>query len=631
MRDKKITPYRSIRSFGCAGLLKEDAYIFYHQMFNSLHLGMVTDLIMARVRSAGLDELSLRAISVIGFFEAYRDAIETQNLSGELIPHLKEPITLECGIDDEKIALIVRFQSPRLMKEATAASVKMNIEASRPETHFGVFIKSLELFSDQLIIKKHPESYSIEIASVVALDYPAESEGAKPFEENYSYLEIIGNLEETPRAKNIQELGDLDYTAMLTANREHKISSDAIADEGNMRVSGGDKITDDVSKVRAWNEEDKAGWGVGGGSGENDGNGLGADAEKALAVLHEKLEKAQAEIKELKKQKGMGKGGGLFGALKKSFSKEEEPVDPNRVGKVQLREIEKIVQEEHNEARKDNPLVSPDDLMDALEEIVRSIQIKSFYEVTKKNFELSEQYDEKIDSAGLRGWLNGFIRDLMKARFEMIDLTLDFQKKMKDGGSVSKSADKSLRDEIKKKDEVIRHKSNAITNLKEQIAQLNLNSERLKSQNLSAMSDAQFKSKYQQACKQISAAKDDVSKMRKRIDELTGQLAQAKANANKGDDKLLLRLKEQTVKDKKQIETFRRQAQDAVGQARKFEMQVQPMERQLKDAKDKIQKMSRVVESTKKDTDAGKARTLQLEREIQKLKMELEQSKKKAA
>ena len=65
------TAPRQLESFGVAGVLGDEARVFYQNLFTTHHVGRIGDLVAARLRTANSDELRLRALLLYIAFEAY--------------------------------------------------------------------------------------------------------------------------------------------------------------------------------------------------------------------------------------------------------------------------------------------------------------------------------------------------------------------------------------------------------------------------------------------------------------------------------------------------------------------------------------------------------------------------------
>ena len=97
-------PPRSLQTFGVAGLLGPECKVYYDSLFNTKNLGRVSDLICARLGDEAPDEIKVRAVLLFGVFEASRSVPSRGGAD--------EPWTIECGVDEEKIALGFSFPLP---------------------------------------------------------------------------------------------------------------------------------------------------------------------------------------------------------------------------------------------------------------------------------------------------------------------------------------------------------------------------------------------------------------------------------------------------------------------------------------------------------------------------------------
>ena len=74
-----------------AGLLAEDCQVFYHNLHGSRPLGRVTDLLAARLKTPGLDELRIRTLLLISVLLALKNQLSQQKYEGDQT--LPEPLT----------------------------------------------------------------------------------------------------------------------------------------------------------------------------------------------------------------------------------------------------------------------------------------------------------------------------------------------------------------------------------------------------------------------------------------------------------------------------------------------------------------------------------------------------------
>src|ERR1700728_4056867 len=70
-------PARAPESFGVAGLLGDRCKIYYDSIFSARHIGRVSDLLTAQLKSIGFDELEFRTVLMFSLYEGYRTQLQS--------------------------------------------------------------------------------------------------------------------------------------------------------------------------------------------------------------------------------------------------------------------------------------------------------------------------------------------------------------------------------------------------------------------------------------------------------------------------------------------------------------------------------------------------------------------------
>ncbi len=207
---------RLLESFGVAGLLREEAEIFYSALFSTRSLGRVSDLIVAKLKKVGVDEFRLRVFLIFGVFQGYRSQYKEKSF--RFFPKdddlLEEPLLLECGIDQEKVVVGISFNlSSKVNLNSKGLSERIFKEESNDT--FEEMLIAFQKYADRLIVKYEPGMRKVEIDLFLGILGKIDSEVLKikpPLE-----LVILDrpNLQNTPRPKAYIQLGDLDYPKLL--------------------------------------------------------------------------------------------------------------------------------------------------------------------------------------------------------------------------------------------------------------------------------------------------------------------------------------------------------------------------------------------------------------------------------
>lgn len=246
---------RSLDSFGVAGLLEEESTVLYEGLFATTHTGRVSDLISARFLKSGADEVKLRMILTFSVFQSYRAQLSKEQwvVNGE--EKLKEPLIIECGIDEEKLAVGVSFHC-KTGNFINKENLKERLNSGNTESPFEEMVLSLRENSDRIIIKILDSQSRIEIISLLGLPDKLNLEE----DSDSSDIEVLVLDKESvaPKVKNYIELGDLDYPELL---KEENLAANIKPESMGKIVS--EKISEkvlnfrkDETKVKGSSDED---------------------------------------------------------------------------------------------------------------------------------------------------------------------------------------------------------------------------------------------------------------------------------------------------------------------------------------------------------------------------------------
>ena len=197
---------RAPKTFGVAGLLTEKAKVYYDNVFSLKNVGRVSDLIAARLREFGPDELKLRALLLYGVFEAY----SAQNTATSANPG---QVSVECGIDEEKIAIGVSFSIPE-GQEFDETGVLERVNAKTPTGSFEELLVYLLDHANQVVLRFQKSQKRIEVVSLVGIPgkIAAETLAASS---DFQLILIEEASNDAVSTEAYIQLADLDYIALL--------------------------------------------------------------------------------------------------------------------------------------------------------------------------------------------------------------------------------------------------------------------------------------------------------------------------------------------------------------------------------------------------------------------------------
>jgi len=186
----------------------------------------------------------------------------------------------------------------------------------------------------------------------------------------------------------------------------------------------------------------------------------------------------------------------------------------------------------------------------------------------------------------------------------------------------------SLKEELKRRDEMVRQKNAAVTRMKDQLTQVTQNMEKIKKSSVSAASEAQYKMKYTHTSKMLETTNEKINTMTKQIDELKNSLSIAKQNASLQKNHEMADLQKKYDKTARVAEDYRRlnkQLMEKVASAEK------KAEGKPEEVKARLEQMSKVAAERRKEIDRLKTRVDELEVEKVRLSRELNGLKNKNA
>lgn len=210
MRNFGKIPPRSLESFGVAGVLDENCKVFYDSLFSPKHIGRVSDLLSAQLKDVGLDELKLRALVLFSFFEAFRGFRGPESEADRL----NEPLTVECGLDEEKMALGIQFKLSESLS-IELEGIEERVSKREPASAFEGLLCNLHEHADHLCLRAKISEKKLEIVSLLRIKI---LESESPDVSKFTAIDLdSAEPAESPKASTYVALGDLDYAKLLKA------------------------------------------------------------------------------------------------------------------------------------------------------------------------------------------------------------------------------------------------------------------------------------------------------------------------------------------------------------------------------------------------------------------------------
>lgn len=550
-------PPRSLNSFGVSGLLNEGCKVYYDNLFSTRQLGRVCDLLFALLRDSKIDELRLRLLIHFTVFEAFYSHSNTMGLREEKI--LTEPLVLECGIDDEKFAIGMVYRTG--IGSDTDGLVE-RIVSGKPNGPLEELLCSIHERADRMLIRAQPGA-QIEIVSLVGFTPQLIAEGKKKVAPDLYVLGGDSEVEETPAAGTYVELADVDYAKFLAEDQPGqriqppasgeflakgsteleqavRLRAQAAALEDKVRVGGSNpEAKADVVRIKGKREDlvDNTVFTIS--QEQMDADAQGDDPR--LKAYAEYIRLLQGRVSDLEAAAASGTAAaliakdpaaaeekdGLRGMFKKvwPFKKkyEEEGVVANSGSAPDAGNVSasaSVVAAGTSEPKTGNS----ETVATNLEVEIQNGSLDRT--LSKAQQELSD-IKKDISSVKAKRWVDGLVGDIVSEKARLHDMAKKVNATIRQKEYEFKAKEQQLQEEIKRRDEMLRQKNNALTRAKEQVSQLQVTMEKVKAASAEKTEDSHFKQKYNMSQKLLTAQKEENSRMSQKMEEIKAQLLSA--------------------------------------------------------------------------------------------------------
>lgn len=529
-------PVRSINSFGVAGLLGEGCKVYYDSLFTAQNVGRMSDLLSALLRTqTRFDDLRLRALLLFSVFEVYQSQLGVRAETGK--ETLPEPLVVECGLDQEKIALGVAFSLPATVK-LTMDGLPERLAKGEPQGEFERLLWALSQHSHRLVLRYQASVGRVEIISLLGI--PGRVADSELLAKVPILIVPISKPDsEVAGSVSYTQLSDLDFAGLLrvevtaagltqsarTVNEDEILVAGKAAEAEIETLVKGRKPEDDDSSVRVEGTTAHLGGAskvviAGDKPAENDGT-------DTVVIRGEK----QADEKE---------SGGLFGLFKKVHlfggggkdktesdgitESEESPEAVEAIETVRAPDAEVALSREESAGETD-----VDKVADTLLTEIEQGQFGKTLERVQKEI---VQVREEVGNEHARRWIDGITSELMAEKARLSELAKNLNRSIRQKEIEFKNREGTLIEQVRQRDENLKGKTIALTRAKEQIAQMSVTVDRLRAASRQTPNDDSAK-KLAQNERALALAKEENSRLMARVEEMRKELSSAQANQHK--------------------------------------------------------------------------------------------------
>lgn len=570
------TPPQSLRSYGASGLLAPNSPIYYVTLFRTNHIGRVSDLLAARLRSVGPDELRLRMFLLLGVFQGYRAQYfkrkgVTLFTRQEDVDSLEEPLHVECGVDHEKIVVGVCFNLS-LNVFLNTEGISDRIFKDTPGDPFEKMLSDLFKQSDRMVLKFQPETRKLELDFVLGIKGKIDVLSVEQRQSPEIVIFATDDLKEPPRAGSYTELGDLNFNELLTFDSREKVHEPSTVVQGTaepsereVRVSSGSTPTADEEVIRLKGEsedlQDQTRYQVGGGE-ERRGRAIRGVMSNARKIFRS-----------------------IFNR-RKSDSRPQEEVDTL------------LLKSENSAAETGDPLVIlAEDLADNSKEKLPEKDIDK--ESEKQTQELPET------PAGVPAKTSDSSAETIS------ELTMKFKiQELELQNKISQ-----LQGELNSKENEISQRNKALERAKEQVQVATKAIEKFRGETEEKNEESNFKQKYSLSQRMLNISKEENLQLNQKITELRNLLAQAQMQKTQGpssDDFTVLENKyDRLYRQAEELKRINRQLTEHLSEPKR-ERPVQPGS--LEETRKRLEAAMKLAINSRKEAEVLKHKIATMQR-----------------
>jgi hypothetical protein len=625
---------RSINSFGVAGLLAQSGDVFYTNDLRARNIGRVSDLLSAKLRETNVDELRIRALLTYGIFETYA-------LRGLENHHKEEihPASLEIGIDSIHIVVAISFHWDG-NKTPNWKGLETRVDAGKSGDAFEKTLEWIALHSAQVIVRYELKDRRIEIVSILN-----RLEGG--MRDPTMVVAVDSKTAPLLEVSNYVELGDLNFSKLLrnpVATEEVGIDSDG-RDEESVRVVSGGPNSDTVHEKRFAASKD-----------EIDAKALQeireeyestvSELKNTVHQLKERLESAENEASERRftgdpavadeepivvkgseektKKKEDDWGIHFLKQVWPFAPKEEKTKKPEEESTTVIAGQEIDSRNEIVEPLPDaltigddgNP-IEPTETEKATDAALQALQELAKTHKTKKIEATLHEIEEEVEPHKAKRWVDSLSSDILQEKAKLNELQRNLTKQMRQRELEFKTSERALKQELKRKEELIYQRQASIDNKNDQIAQLNLAVERAAAGTVDKESQ-QVKVKLERAQRLAQMKEEETKTLITKVRDLENRLIISQAKSQKGND-LQMATKVQTLE--KKVDEYKRINQRLMESLNSQKEKTN--DKEVGDLRRKIDQLDRLNTESKRSLEKTAFKVRELQESEKKLQTDL--------
>lgn len=492
-----MSQFRSPQSFGVSGVLSEDCKVYYENFFGTHHIGRSSDLICARLSHLGLDELKVRALLLLNLFEAQRATLRVKTVDLQ-----KEPLTIECGVDSEKIAIGISFRIHESRVFDDVEAFKDRIIRGTPKSEFEKILIQIYHQSEFTLLRVKP---GVQIEVVSLLFFQMKDQEQTSFE--VLVFEDPSQVEKTPKAAEYIELGDLNYDELLQVR----------GSQGSRKKSPGESLAKESKELEEALQAPREKVGldedliVKGGSSDLMDQSIQVlqAGKKESQSIHWTLPSDEDDVAEPDKK-----------IIKKIFKK----VWPFKKTKNNSENSH-----ENEISLNSTPVEGPqkDNLNEDFLDFAHQVEKGNFHKILENLKKQIEHFkpEKNPDLAKAKRWMDELLVELMAEKGRLSNIAHKLNESIRQIQFRSQQVESGLRETLRHKEDELQQKTFALERAKEQLQKATIGLRNYKSAKTESPEEVQYRQKYELTQKLLLSAREENAKSGSKVEDLRSQLS----------------------------------------------------------------------------------------------------------
>ncbi len=185
--DQPFWQPRELIGFGVAGLLGEDCRVFFHPLKGTVSIGRLTDLLALKLKLPVQKELELRTALIRTGMESLESTVPGH------------PVTMECGIDTDRVAVCVSFTVPKSLRFGLE-KLRSDMADPAPKDPWAAFLKDALNRQLGIVVRWQERRRKLELNVIIGLQGPIDF---------FELVEVPDHSKAKARPFSYTEVGDL--------------------------------------------------------------------------------------------------------------------------------------------------------------------------------------------------------------------------------------------------------------------------------------------------------------------------------------------------------------------------------------------------------------------------------------